>query len=80
MTAKTPTSAPHSPQEPRKQLGRPVGGGLPPERRTKPRSVRLTDARWAALKALGSAWLDQAIDRAVRRRSGSSSSGVGGGS
>lgn len=32
---------------------------------TKPRSIRLTDARWERLKALGSAWLAQAIDGAA---------------
>lgn len=37
---------------------------LPPEDHTKPRSVRLNDARWAKFKLLGSAWLEKAIDRA----------------
>lgn len=41
--------------------GRPA---LPPEESTKPRSVRLTDARWEKLKRLGSAWLNKAIDKA----------------
>lgn len=29
---------------------------------TKPRSVRLNDARWARLKLLGREWLERAID------------------
>jgi hypothetical protein len=37
---------------------------LPPEERTKPRSVRLNDARWERLKALGSEWLAEVIDAA----------------
>ena len=36
----------------------------PPEDATKPRSVRLNDARWEKLKRLGSEWLARAIDRA----------------
>ena len=47
-----------------KKMGRPAGPALPPEQQTKPRSVRLTDARWAKLKRLGSDWLSGAIDRA----------------
>jgi hypothetical protein len=47
-----------------KRTGRPPGTGLPPELHTKPRSVRLTDARWEKLKRLGSDWLAKAIDRA----------------
>ncbi|MCY1552341.1 hypothetical protein D9M68_887330 [compost metagenome] len=35
---------------------------LPPEEKTKPRSVRLTDTRWDKLKLLGSEWLNKAID------------------
>lgn len=37
---------------------------LPPEEQTKPRSVRLTDARWEKLKRLKSEWLNKAIDKA----------------
>lgn len=37
---------------------------LPPEEATKPRSIRLNDARWAKLRRLGSDWLARAIDRA----------------
>lgn len=36
----------------------------PADQQTKPYSVRLTDARIAKLKALGSDWLNRAIDRA----------------
>jgi hypothetical protein len=41
--------------------GRP---SLAPEDATKPRSVRLTDARWEKLKRLGSDWLAKQIDKA----------------
>lgn len=37
---------------------------LPPDEQTKPRSVRLTDARWEKLKRLGSDWLAKQIDKA----------------
>lgn len=37
---------------------------LPEDQRTKPYSVRLTEARIAKLKLLGSRWLNAAIDRA----------------
>ena len=37
---------------------------LPPEEATKPRSVRLNDARWDKLKRLGTDWLARQIDRA----------------
>lgn len=54
---------------PKRPRGRPKGSGtgpvLPPEERTKPRSVRLNDARWERLKALGSDWLAGAIDAAA---------------
>lgn len=55
-----------APEQP-KRRGRPPGSGGPrlaPEDATKPRSVRLNDARWAKLKRLGSDWLEGAIDRA----------------
>ena len=55
-----------APEQP-KRRGRPPGSGGPrlaPEDATKPRSVRLTDARWEKLKRLGSDWLGAAIDRA----------------
>lgn len=41
--------------------GRPAN---PPEARTKPYSVRLTNERIEKLKKLGSAWLNKAIDSA----------------
>lgn len=47
-----------------KKMGRPVGGALPPEQQTKPRTVRLSEARWARLKELGTGWLERQIDRA----------------
>ena len=37
---------------------------LPPEEKTRPYSVRLTDARIEKLKRLKSEWLNKAIDRA----------------
>jgi hypothetical protein len=37
---------------------------LAPDDTTKPRSVRLNDARWSKLKRLGTAWLERAVDRA----------------
>jgi len=37
---------------------------LPADQQTRPYSVRLTEARIAKLKLLGSAWLNQAIDKA----------------
>jgi hypothetical protein len=37
---------------------------LPVDEQTKPRSVRLTDARWEKLKRLGSEWLAKQIDKA----------------
>jgi hypothetical protein len=48
-------------KQPTRPQGRPA---LPPEESTKPRSVRLNDARWEKLKKLGSDWLARAIDRA----------------
>ena len=36
----------------------------PPQEAAKPRSVRLDDARWAKLKALGREWLERIIDAA----------------
>lgn len=53
-------------QPPARPQGRPA---LPPEQRTKPYSVRLTDARIEKLKRLGSEWLNKAIDRAKDRES-----------
>jgi hypothetical protein len=35
-----------------------------PEDQTRPRSIRLNEARWEKLKALGMGWLARAIDRA----------------
>lgn len=37
---------------------------LPAEEATKPRSVRLNDARWDKLKRLGMAWLEKQVDKA----------------
>lgn len=56
----------NAPEQP-KRRGRPPGTGGPrlaPEDATKPRSVRLTDARWEKLKRLGSDWLAHKIDQA----------------
>lgn len=50
-----------APEQPKRRGRPPV---LQPEQQTKPRSVRLSDARWEKLKLLGSDWLAQAIDRA----------------
>jgi hypothetical protein len=36
----------------------------PPQDATKPRSVRLDDARWRRLKELGREWLERVIDAA----------------
>jgi hypothetical protein len=50
-----------------KRRGRPPGSTGPrlaPEDATKPRSVRLNDARWEKLKRLGTDWLARQIDRA----------------
>ena len=50
-----------------KRRGRPPGSGGPrlaPEDATKPRSVRLNEARWEKLQRLGRDWLEVAIDRA----------------
>ena len=41
---------------------------LPPEEKTKPRSVRLKDAQWEKLKRLGSHWLVEQIDKAKEPR------------
>lgn len=50
-----------TPEQPRRR-GRPTV--LSEADQTKPRSVRLDDARWAKLKVLGRDWLERAIDRA----------------
>lgn len=63
MTSHPNRSRAADPGEPKK-LGRPVGSGLPPEQQTKPRSIRLDDARWAKLQALGRDWLERKIDAA----------------
>lgn len=55
------------PTETPKRRGRPPGAAGPrlaPEDQTKPRSVRLNDARWQKLKRLGTGWLEGVIDRA----------------
>lgn len=59
----TPTAEQAAPRRP----GRPVGSGGPrlsPEDATRPRSMRLNDARWAKLQSLGREWLEKAIDSA----------------
>lgn len=43
---------------------------LPAALETAPHSVRLTAARWAKLKRLGSDWLNKAIDRAREDKNG----------
>lgn len=49
--------------EPKKR-GRPA---VPDERKAAtlkpPRTIRLDDARWAKLRTLGTAWLEQQIDK-----------------
>lgn len=50
-----------APEQPKRRGRPPV---LSEADQTKPRSVRLDDARWAKLKVLGRDWLEQAIDRA----------------
>lgn len=52
---------PPNPKQPAKR-GRPAI--LKPAERTKPRSIRLSDARWAKLMRLGREWLERAIDAA----------------
>lgn len=51
-------------QQPRR-AGRPSGSVTAAEDQTRPRSVRLNDARWAKYKQLGTGWLEQQIDDAV---------------
>ena len=46
---------------PEPKIGRPE---LPPEEKTRPRSMRLNDERWDKLQRLGREWLERAIDRA----------------
>ena len=43
------------------EIGRPE---LPPDEKTRPRSIRLNDERWDKLQRLGRDWLERAIDRA----------------
>lgn len=55
-----------APEQP-KRRGRPPGSSGPrlaPEDATKPRSVRLNEARWEKIQRLGRDWLEAAIDRA----------------
>jgi uncharacterized protein (DUF4415 family) len=47
----------------RRPPGRPT---LPPEDQTMPRTIRLNNARWEKLKALGRGWLERAIDHSDR--------------
>lgn len=46
---------------PEPKIGRPE---LPPDEKTKPRSIRLNDERWDKLQRLGREWLERTIDRA----------------
>lgn len=46
---------------PEPKIGRPE---LPPDEKTKPRSIRLNDERGDKLQRLGREWLERAIDRA----------------
>lgn len=46
---------------PEPKVGRPE---LPPNEKTRPRSIRLNDGRWDKLQRLGREWLERAIDRA----------------
>jgi hypothetical protein len=39
-----------------------------PVDQTQPRSIRLTERHWRALKELGVPWLIQQIERAVKRK------------
>lgn len=45
----------------KRPTGRPAS---PPADARRVRAIRLNDARWAKLRALGAAWLERAIDRA----------------
>jgi len=47
---------------------------LPPDQKTRPYSVRLTEARIEKLKMLGSEWLNKAIDKAKNPSNGDSAS------
>lgn len=47
-----------------KKMGRPLGSCKPSTEQTKPRSVRLNNARWEKLQHLGRNWLEDKIDRA----------------
>jgi hypothetical protein len=49
-------------QRERRRPGRPAV--LSAEERAIPGSIRLTKARWAKLRRLGTAWLNRVIDRA----------------
>lgn len=60
MTAPKPDRRPSNNPD-----GRPP---LPYDQQTRPRSVRLNDARWEKLKRLGTDWLARQIDRAPEPR------------
>lgn len=57
--------------EPKRLRGAPPGPRIPPEGRTKPRSVRLNNVRWAKYLAIrkkhGEAWLARVIDEETAR-------------
>ena len=53
---------------PKRPVGRPPGSVTPTADQTKPRSVRLNDARWDKLKQLGVLWLERRIDEAISPR------------
>lgn len=48
-------------QEP-KRMGRPE---LPPEHRTKPRTIWMTDAEWAKVQAAPKGWVRGLVQRAL---------------
>lgn len=54
-------SKPTAEQAAPKRMGRPP---LPAGERKANRSVRLSDEHWAKLRALGTDWLERALDRA----------------
>lgn len=56
-----PTPPAQAPRPAKKKVGRPE---LPASEKTRPRSVRLNDARWAKCQRLGRDWLEEAIDAA----------------
>jgi hypothetical protein len=49
------------PKSKKPRVGRPE---LPVTEKTRPRSVRLNDARWAKFQRLGREWLEKVVDEA----------------